>query len=103
MSFILYFYPATLPLPPIPPPPQECAPGPAVPPRINLHMLNTIPMPGVDLASRRSAAYQDLEEDFEPQFLRQTPSGTIYIPQGIHGYHYSNSKEKALWSPFRAS
>ena len=67
-------------MPPVPPPPMESSPGPAVPPRINLQML--IGPPSEQQPSRRSAAYHDVEDDFEPQFLRQTPSGTIYIPQG---------------------
>jgi hypothetical protein len=85
----LIVFSATLPMPPIPPPLMERSPGPAVPPRVNLQMLGIAPGQLIltDLPSRRSAAYHDVDEDFEPQFLRQTPSGTIYIPQGILGIY----------------
>ena len=68
---------ATLPcVPPIPPPPLEELTRPMVPPRTNY--------PGASYAgaTRGSRSQLEPENDFEPCFLMQTATGSVFLPPG---------------------
>ena len=73
-------------MPPIPPPPLEAAPGPAVPPRRNMKRLNATGTQTLERQRRSGGGlYPDVEEEFEPQFLVQASDGSVFVPSGGYG------------------
>ena len=80
-----WYVAATLPLPPIPPPPMEDVPGPAVPPRRNIKRYGTRQAPD----GHHRGTYTEVESDFEPHYLVTTASGTVFIPPGQSKYTHT--------------
>ncbi|ELU08905.1 hypothetical protein CAPTEDRAFT_206982 [Capitella teleta] len=75
---------STLPMPPIPPPPLEVAPGPAVPPRRNTgKRLASSGTQTLERQRRSHLAHPD-EDEFEPQFIVQASDGSVFVPSGRH-------------------
>ncbi|KAK2175441.1 hypothetical protein NP493_731g01027 [Ridgeia piscesae] len=68
----------TLPsIPPIPPPPLEELTRPHVPPRTTYGATYG---DRAGYGERSSRGHLDVENDFEPCFLMQTPSGSVFLP-----------------------